>query len=115
MVGLLCSSSASAQQVQELFFGAAPLGRAPANCVSPDGSFLPGPNTRLIDSNFMIWTLNGGIVFMSPFGGQLVNAAYTQGVIRLEYKGGKIYQENYALGWWYWNGISWTGTTDPGP
>jgi hypothetical protein len=77
------------------------------SAASPSGTTIPTV-TQIIDGSGNIWTVSSGVVYEN---GAL--AGYSNGVTKLVYDNGKVYQENAAGGWWSWSGGSWASTNDP--
>lgn len=84
----------------------------PAHAASPSGTLITTAGSSIIDSSNSTWTLTnspGNGLVIDRNGVQTVSA----NVIALTYINGKVYQENKALGWWYWNGKGWMDTANP--
>ncbi len=67
-------------------------------------------NGQIIDGALNHWTIHSGVVYEGT-----TPAGYSANVTMLVYYGGTIYQQNKAGGWWYWNGTTWVGTSNPDP
>lgn len=83
----------------------------PGNTESPDGTTIPS-DPSIIDSLGHVWTVTAGVVYRDSV------ATISSNVTLLLYYGRKVYQQNDAGNWWYWDdnvtsGNPWTATTDP--
>ena len=85
-----------------------------ATSPSPDGTVIAsGAKSAITDAGGALWTItSGGQVAV---GGKA--DATTASVVQMVYSGGKVYQQNKALGWWSKTSPAapWVGTTAPVP
>ena len=84
-------------------------GGTPTPTPSPDKTTIP-PALNIVDANRDVWTLSGGVVLRNGSA-----AGYSANVILVAYVSGKIWQENNANLWWYWNGAMWIAGANPLP
>lgn len=74
---------------------------------SADGTTVP-PASQIVDAGGGTWTVSNGVVYLNGS-----TAGYSANVTQLVYKDGKVYQQNSAGGWWYWDGSGWVASGDP--
>lgn len=74
---------------------------------SSSGTSIPSAS-YIVDGNKDVWTVSNGIILKNG-----LMAGYSANVIELYYLNGTVYQENNALGWWYWNGSTWINSSNP--
>jgi hypothetical protein len=74
---------------------------------SPDKTTVP-PATSITDSNNDVWTIANGVAMKNA-----APAGFTANVAKLAYVSQKVYQQNQAGSWWYWNGSDWVGSQAP--
>jgi hypothetical protein len=80
---------------------------SPSVTPSADGTTIPSAS-QIIDNEGDVWTVSSGVIYRN---GSL--AGYSANVILLVFKNGKVYQENSAGGFWFWDGSTWVDSSDP--
>jgi hypothetical protein len=84
---------------------------APPVIVPPTVSPNCTVGAAIVDSDFNVWAIPGGIVMENGKA-----AGYSNGVIALAYANKSVYQENAAKLWWMWTpsaSYPWTAVADP--
>jgi len=84
-----------------------------ATATTPPVNTVPMPTqgTSVTDAQGNVYSITAGKVYES---GKLVG--FTDKVTLLVYANSKVYQQNSAGNWWYWDGLTnWIATTDPRP